>query len=397
MIKSFDDVVQHEYCLGCGLCKNIFGDSVAMRINGKGFIEAIRKGLLDEELFKKICPVIHAEETFSEKVWGSFEECYIGSSTDEEVRHRASSGGVISQLLIYLLESYIVDSVIHVGCESGQPFRNRAYVSSTREEVLRHAGSRYAPVSLLENIDQLIEKGNRHAVVGKPCDIRALKKYLAFAPEKAESIVITLSFFCAGTPSCRATNSMLQAMNVKEEDIEAFRYRGNGWPGLATATTKDGENHTMSYAQSWGRYLGRNILKYCRFCMDGTGERADISCGDAWYLKPDGTPDFSEREGKNVIFARNAKSAKIIADAVKAKRLNIEKFENWNEDLKKMQLYQFERKCTMAAKIAAMHICCKETPEYESVVLKTLAKNISTKRKFEIFLGTINRLLKKKM
>ena len=56
----------------------------------------------------------------------------------------------------------------------------------------------------------------------------------------------------------------------------------------------------------------------CRFCVDGVGELADVSCGDAWYLLPDGEPDCSEHEGRNFIFSRSDKGDSLVKEAFKA-------------------------------------------------------------------------------
>ena len=87
--------------------------------------------------------------------------------------------------------------------------------------------------------------------------------------------------------------------------IKSLRYRGDGWPGYATATQYDGKVFKMDYNTSWGQILGRDIMKMCRFCLDGIGEMADISCCDAWYLTNDNKPDFSEADGRNAVFCRS--------------------------------------------------------------------------------------------
>ena len=62
-----------------------------------------------------------------------------------------------------------------------------------------------------------------------------------------------LSFFCAGVPSVRGTREILAKLQVREEELESFRFRGDGWPGFATARTNDGREARMSYAEFLGR------------------------------------------------------------------------------------------------------------------------------------------------
>lgn len=54
-----------------------------------------------------------------------------------------SSGGVIKQSLIYLLDNKIVDAAIHIGASTDNPTENVIYVNSSRKEVIKNEGSRY--------------------------------------------------------------------------------------------------------------------------------------------------------------------------------------------------------------------------------------------------------------
>ena len=74
-------------------------------------------------------------------------------------------------------------------------------------------------------------------------------------------------------------------MGVHPEQVQGLRYRGNGWPGHF-AVTLNGQSAPagqMTYKESWGFYCERYRPYSTRLCPDGTGEDADISCGDPWY------------------------------------------------------------------------------------------------------------------
>ena len=62
-------------------------------------------------------------------------------------------------------------------------------------------------------------------------------------------------------------------LGVAPEDLAAFRYRGDGWPGYATATRRDGSAERMSYNDSWGDILTRHVQFRCKICPDGVGRR----------------------------------------------------------------------------------------------------------------------------
>lgn len=115
---------------------------------------------------------------------------------------------------------------------------------------------------------------------------------MVIKPQLKETIPYLFSFFCMGLPSESAQIKLLKKLECKE--CKSLDYRGNGWPGFATAIDKDSKVHQITYDESWGEILGRDLMPVCKFCIDGIGEMADIACGDAWYLTSENTPDFSE-------------------------------------------------------------------------------------------------------
>ena len=87
----------------------------------------------------------------------------------------------------------------------------------------------------------------KYAFIGKPCDVTVLKNFQKLNPIIAEMIPITMSFFCAGLPSIDAQKKLLEEMGCNSRVI-SLRYRGNGWPGYATANLENGKTQ-ISKAQ----------------------------------------------------------------------------------------------------------------------------------------------------
>ena len=69
---------------------------------------------------------------------------------------------------------------------------------------------------------------------------------------------------------------LLKALDADPAEVVGFRYRGNGWPGFATAVLRDGTERKMSYHDSWGKVLSKHVQHRCKICADGTGIAADI-------------------------------------------------------------------------------------------------------------------------
>lgn len=384
-----------EYCTGCGLCK--FALKKTFKEDGKGYITP---QLEDDDLSfcRKVCPSSgNALSRYQDgTIWGLYRGSYLGWSNNELIRKGSSSGGVLTTLCIYLLENKNVDGIISTR-ESGSDIRKaETIVCRTREEVLTCMGSRYTSSSPMMNLDSLLHNGETYAFVGKPCDVSALRIYMEeINPQLKTQIKYLFSFFCAGMPSVAANNKLVAALGGENiGECKDLQYRGNGWPGYATLTKKDGTRKTMDYETSWMKILGRDVRKICRFCADGTGELADLSCGDAWYLGDNGRPDFTERPGRNVIFARTDLGVNLIEEVRKNGWLTTEPFVPEEGGLSKIQPYHYTRKASLQVYKWALKICGRPYPLYDNKKLSGFAKGFSLKQKVLRFGGTIQRILK---
>lgn len=165
-----------------------------------------------------------------------------------------------------------------------------------------------------------------------------------------------MTFFCAGAPSKNATLKLAENLGVQADQIDSVRYRGNGWPGKATVTLKDKSERHMAYIDSWNQILGRNIRKICKFCVNGVGMYADISCGDLWNLDQNQRPEFTEGKGQNIIFARSKAGRDILIEASNKGYVYLENYTKM-DDLKYIQPNHFNMQTTMIGKIIGLKLC----------------------------------------
>jgi len=386
--------VCQNYCIGCGLCKS--EHNVAMSVNELGF-RSPQLGENMDAFLEQACPIAGIKpELLANDIWGISLGAYATYSQDEAIRKKASSGGVLTSLSLFLLEAQLVDGVIHIVADESNPTATVCRISYTREDVLKGCGSRYSISSPWLYLNQIVEPNKKYAAIGKPCDIMALRK-LKENTGKYENIEYLLSFFCAGMPSQMANDKLLKELNCDNQNCQSLTYRGNGWPGYATAIDRKGREYTMEYSKAWGSILGRDVHQYCKLCMDGIGLAADISCGDGWYLTADGKqPDFTEREGRNIVFVRTQKGKNLFEQAVQAGELCACEWEDL-EQLKIIQKYQYIRRTTMRDKFLAFQLFGKPIPKYDKSVVKCLSRQGSRKERVRIFLGTVKRILQKRL
>lgn len=394
MRLSIDDVVQANLCHGCGACAA--SADVEMSLNALGFARPANVDLApgaSDANFETICSGYRIEQDAAgrhyDDAWGPMISLWTGHSTDDEIRFRGSSGGVISAIAIELLETKVVDFVVHTRADPDNPLGNVTTPSYTRAEVLAGAGSRYAPSSPLADLQSYLGSGKRFAFIGKPCDIASLRLMAKTDPRIDAQIPLMLSFFCAGIPSRFGARAVIEKLGVKEEDLQRFEFRGRGWPGLTRATRADGSEETMDYNSSWGNILSRHVQFRCKICPDGTGEFADIVCADAWYGK-DGYPDFAERDGRSLVMARTPAGAEFLARFEVRKAIVLEPLEP--KEIELMQPYQRDRKRAVLARLFAMRLRGALQPVYRNLRLRELTLRCSPIWLARNMLGTFRRL-----
>lgn len=394
-------VLKGELCSGCGLCAGVAPDAITMGTSAPGYSRPVQLASLSdrqEQLIAHSCPGAKIAPWHGaprqDISWGPWRQVLTGHALDPKVRFAGSSGGAISALLVHALESGLVDSVLHIAPSDEHPTRNRLQWSFTREEVIHNAGSRYAASSPLSRIEEALAGNRRTAFVGKPCDISALRQLATLDPRVDARFPLKLSFFCGGLPSHDGADRVVRAMGLSPQDLASFRYRGNGWPGMARAETADGMVREMSYADSWGAHLSKEVQFRCKICPDAVGGVADIACADAWYGDEHGYPSFDEQDGRSLIISRTETGDAMMASALAAGALACAPLNIGEIDL--MQPAQARRKRLVVARTASCRVFGHPVPEMEGLDVAKAARTAKFGEQIRNFLGMLRRIVQKR-
>ncbi len=393
------DVAENGYCTGCGICEAIASEThIQVKMSSLGYLRPEIKQSLDSQVLeeiKAVCPGINIKHTVTQKnqdvIWGPLIQVSTGHAVDETVRYQGSSGGVISALAIFLLESGKVSFVAQNAVSKNDPLTNELQISRNAADVLHAAGSRYAPSAPLRRIKELFQTGEQFAFIGKPCDVAALRNYLVIHPTLKKQVPYMISFMCAGIPSQLGTNEILNQFSIKPDEVKSMRYRGEGWPGKAKVVTHQDEVYEMDYEASWGSILNKHLQFRCKICPDGTGEFADVVCADAWYGK-DGYPDFEEQAGRSLVLGRTAIGAALINEAANKQSIVINPLPV--EEIAKMQPYQQHRKSVVLARWIASKLVNKFAPSYQNLGLIRASFKVSPMNWLRNGYGTYKRVRK---
>jgi coenzyme F420 hydrogenase subunit beta len=241
------------------------------------------------------------------EVAGVVDSYWAGQITDEEGRRRAAGGGIVSGLVIHLLESGQVDGVILCGPEPGRPGGVVATVVTNREEMLANAGSHYRLVPINALLRDLTSTGDqRFALVGTGCHISGLRKLQMASPLWRRKIVLAIGLLCGTNHSPLSTGHLMGDMGIEDlERVREFKYRGWGGAG-AEAVLDSGEKVEMQ------QYFGFQMIRLaplfmvegCSVCLDYYAEQADVTVGD--YQK-----------GTSIAFVRSPSARSAMEGALK--------------------------------------------------------------------------------
>jgi coenzyme F420 hydrogenase subunit beta len=316
-------VVQRNACIGCGLCTRLDA-SLELKLDADGFLRPHRTRVEGEvadgaaRRFEQSCPgcrvdAVRPPRSARHPTMGSSFGVWEAWASDEAVRHRGSSGGALTALHGWLLESGRASMI--ASASVGSDARRTVPVTiTTKEAALAAAGSRYAPVGVLSNPDVVTSD----AITAKPCEISAIRALRTAAPTPGGAEPILLSFFCAGTSSQHATDELLATLGVGAADpLDDLWYRGRGWPGRFTARGASVDT-SMSYEDSWGGVLGPATHWRCKVCADGIGESADVVAADFWRVDERGYPVFTEGAGSSALIARTERGLEAVRAAASA-------------------------------------------------------------------------------
>jgi coenzyme F420 hydrogenase subunit beta len=410
-IQNAYQVARNRLCLGCGACISICPEQKIKLVNivDDGIRPVILEdgkagtssGCEDCRLCLDVCPGIYTsaghESTTrnniakqSAKKWGEFLELWEGYASEPGIRLKGSSGGLCTVLSLFCLEAGLAGGVIHIGSNPERTWENKTYRSTTKAELISRTGSRYAPASPCDSLKRIIESQNNSVFVGKPCDIAGLKMTQKVMPELENKTALTLGFFCAGTPSTKGTVDLLKSQGIDYHSLSELQYRGEGWPGMATATLTGNHHKAMeiSYMDSWG-FVQKYRPFRCYLCPDLTAEQADISVGDPWYR------DIENNEpGRSLILIRTEKGRNIFQQAMEKGYVTAEKAEP--EIIYRSQKNLLGKRQAIWGRILAMKLMGIPTPKLEGFYLFENWLDLPLVEKVRSVVGTLRRIILRK-
>jgi coenzyme F420 hydrogenase subunit beta len=273
-----------DKCINCGLCYAICPEV----------------GELDDDIKRKA--------SWSPPI-GAVMRLMAARASDPEVLARGTDGGLVTSLLIHLLERGRIDGAIV--SRRVNPFHRQPWLAKSKEEMLEAAGFHFDTSHGMQHFSEIystfspsvlglshIVKGhlNRVALVGTPCQINAVRRMEALGIVPADSIKFLFGLFCTGNFYFGSEQRRVL------EKIGNFR-----WEDVRKINVKEKLMVHLHHGEV--RYLPLDKLDFmkryaCLYCDDYAGEYADLSFGGL------GAP-----EGWTTVIARTPRGCQIVDDA----------------------------------------------------------------------------------
>lgn len=201
---------------------------------------------------------------------------YIAQSSKEDLLQKGEHGGAVTAILQSALKTNRVDGVVVVKAKDGDRFDGIPVLITNPEELTQTAGALHSSSPNIPHfITEYLDGGRtmKLAVVGKPCDIRAIIELQKREQIHKENLIL-IGLNCSGTfPSAQAKEMFsikfgVDPTQVIKEDIEN---------GKVTIFLEDGSSKSQSLSELEEDGYGRR--ENCRRCEVKIPRMADLACG----------------------------------------------------------------------------------------------------------------------
>jgi coenzyme F420 hydrogenase subunit beta len=319
-IENLRSVISHNLCNRCGTCvglsegKIVFGDKTAE------YLPEIKHKLSDElaDRIWRACPGKYFDFPAYRKLFfpevahfhtytGPYQEIFIGFATNPEVRINSASGGILTAILLWLLDKNLIDGAVVTAMSESEPWLAKSFIATTPEDIIRAAQSKYIITSVNEILPLIETFQGRLAYVGLPGQVQAIRKLQAMNDPSVRNIHYIFGPFYGNTLHFSSIKSFLRSYGEKDyHNISKLWFRYGEWPGNMRIEMKNGR--IIQLPKFHANYLiPFHILKNSLLCTDLSNEFTDVSGGDAW------APVYEERgKGFSMVISRSKKGQEIL-------------------------------------------------------------------------------------
>jgi coenzyme F420 hydrogenase subunit beta len=306
-------IIDKDMCNMCGacisICPRISANTTKPQLNEYDpecsiCLKYCPRTYFPEDLFKK---ALFKEPIKEDFYLGNYKEAFSAASVQTLIRTSSQDGGLVTSLLIYALERGIIDGALLT--DKNEQWEPIPVIATTAEEIKKCAGSKYTITPTLKPYREAIEtkKLKKVAIVGMPCQIKAVRKMQLFSPFPSHygNFELVIGLFCFSNFSYDLIDTFIrQDLQIQPSEIKKMDISH----GKFFIYLKDGKIIKVPI-----RKTSKYKWKGCEFCNDFTAEFADISIGSIGAYG----------NGWNSILIRTDEGQSLLRNAINDKRIKM--------------------------------------------------------------------------
>jgi coenzyme F420 hydrogenase subunit beta len=339
-LRSLAKIIDGGLCHRCGSCVGICPTKV-LGLDQEDY-PAVHNlsACTDCDLCVKVCPgdEFDIKEAYQKQfntecdvtnTHGEFQEAFISYATDPDIRERSTSGGLVTAILLNMMELGKIDGAVVIVSDKDEIWRGKPIVARSREEILDAMKSKYAISPTNSVFGEIREIPGRYALVGLPCQIHGFVKAAELDQRLKERVVLTIGLYCHAAIEHDALKIIWKSLGDKVQGATKYISRVGKHPGTPHLEYADGSLYPVYFGEKKGyRPSSMEVINIvyrlytparCLTCFDASAEFADIAVGDPWMAPPHEGVDFYK--GWSFGLVRTARGKEACEDALKHQRI----------------------------------------------------------------------------
>ncbi|PKO04242.1 MAG: hypothetical protein CVU41_18065 [Chloroflexi bacterium HGW-Chloroflexi-3] len=226
-------------------------------------------------------------DTLISKYIGSYKQSWFLYAKDSDIRGNAGSGGVVTSLLKFLLDTHQIDGALVLGnWVLGNQIKPEYKIITDSKELILFQGSKYITTNFTHDAVPMIKafQGNL-ALVLLPCDTWVINRLRKNDPSLDKKVIFTIALFCGHISDPELSQVVIKKIKPLGKSLTNFRYRVGHWRGKMQFYFEDNSLiekpfNIFSDYQNLYFFCARKCLR----CSDHTGYECDLSVGDVWLM-----------------------------------------------------------------------------------------------------------------
>lgn len=280
------EITEKKHCCGCTACEQICPQlCITMMEDEEGFSYPVvdKDKCVDCHLCEKVCPVLNRYAPKERPL-----SCHLAKTKDELIRAESSSGGIFTELAMYVLKN----KGVVFGVRFGDDWQPEYDYTECVDGLKQFRGSKYVQATMCSAYTialQFLRHNRQVLFTGTPCIISGLNHFLRNNYDN----LITLEVVCHSIPSPKIWKQYLKELEAENQskisDV-TFRDKSNGWSKYSIRIDFVDRKKSLLETHNENAYMRGflNDLFTRPSCFDCPARNyisgSDLTLADAWEI-----------------------------------------------------------------------------------------------------------------